>query len=91
MQCVDGKQYRGVLHAIDEKEIVLRVVSIVHDGAEEIKFARPEGRKSIPDAAWCMLEALEVKVGAADVGAYGAQDDAGGFGTDAAISRGKGG
>lgn len=42
-------------------------------------------------SSWMAVQAMEVKIGAADLGPVGVMDDAGGFGTDSAISRGRGG
>lgn len=88
---MDGAKYRGVLSKIDTKELVLRVASLVFDGLQEVKFAKPEDTKTVASSVWKMIEAVNVKIGAADLGPVGAMDDAGGFGTDSAISRGKGG
>lgn len=88
---MDGAKYRGVLSKIDTKELVLRVASLVFDGLQEVKFAKPEDTKTVASSVWKMIQATNVKIGAADLGPVGAMDDAGGFGTDAAISRGKGG
>lgn len=88
---MDGAKYRGILSKIDTKELVLRVASLVFDGLQEVKFAKPEDTKTVASSVWKMIEAVDVKIGAADLGPVGAMDDAGGFGTDAAISRGKGG
>jgi hypothetical protein len=51
----------------------------------------PEPKKIIPDGEWLEINAVDVRMGGSDVAAMGAGDDAGGFGTDAAISRGRGG
>ena len=88
---MDGSKYKGVLSRIDGREIVLRLAHLVFDGLNEVKFAKPEDTKVVASSVWKMIEATEVKIGAADLGPVGAMDDAGGFGTDAAISRGKGG
>jgi hypothetical protein len=88
---MDGAKYRGVLSKIDSKELVLRVASLVFDGLQEVKFAKPEDTKTVASSVWKMIQATNVKIGAADLGPVGAMDDAGGFGTDSAISRGKGG
>ena len=61
------------------------------DGLQEVKFAKPEDTKTVASSVWKMIQATNVKIGAADLGPVGAMDDAGGFGTDSAISRGKGG
>lgn len=87
----DGAKYKGVLSKINADGLMLRIASLVFDGLDEVKFAKPEECKMIADSGWSKLEAVDVKVGAADVGPIGAMDDAGGFGTDSAISRGKGG
>lgn len=90
-QTSDGAKYKGVLSKINADGLMLRIASLVFDGLDEVKFAKPEECKMIADSGWSKLEAVDVKVGAADVGPIGAMDDAGGFGTDSAISRGKGG
>eukprot|EP00890_Picochlorum_soloecismus_P000165 jgi/Picsp_1/1149/NSC_04630-R1_---NA--- len=87
----DGAKYKGVLSKINADGLMLRIASLVFDGLAEVKFAKPEECKMIADSGWSKLEAVDVKVGAADVGPIGSMDDAGGFGTDSAISRGKGG
>lgn len=91
MQMMDGSKYRGVLSTIDSKEVCLKIASLIFDGRREVKFAKPECVKSVSSSAWRMIEAVDVKIGGADLGPVGAMDDAGGFGTDAAISRGRGG
>lgn len=91
IQMMDGAKYKGVLSKIDTKEIVLRMACLVFDGLQEVKFAKPEGTKTVASSVWKMIQAMDVKIGAADLGPVGAMDDAGGFGTDAAISRGRGG
>lgn len=91
MQMMDGSKYRGVLSTIDSKELCLKIASLIFDGRQEVKFAKPEKIKSVSSSVWKMIEAVDVKIGGADLGPVGAMDDAGGFGTDAAISRGRGG
>lgn len=91
LQTSDGAKYKGVLSKINADGLMLRIASLVFDGLDEVKFAKPEECKIIADSGWSKLEAVDVKVGAADVGPIGTMDDAGGFGTDSAISRGKGG
>lgn len=84
--------YRGVLESCDDGELRLGVARLTYDGEAEVKFAKPEGQsKTIACGGWAMIRATEVKIGAADLGPVGAMDDAGGFGTDSAISRGRGG
>lgn len=66
---------------------------MIKNPAEERDWwlVRPEAEKIIRHSDWVEIAARDVRMGAADVGAVGAHDDAGGFGTDAAISRGRGG
>ena len=51
---------------------------------------RPQPLVTIAAADLVQISATDVRMGAADVGAAGGWDDAGGFGTDAAISRARG-
>ena len=88
----DGSVYRGVMESCVDGELRLGVARLTFDGEAEVKFAKPEGpTKVIAYGGWEMVTATEVKIGAADLGPVGAMDDAGGFGTDSAISRGRGG
>jgi len=88
----DGSVYRGVMESCVDGELRLGVARLTYDGEAEVKFAKPEGQtKVIAYGGWEMVTATEVKIGAADLGPVGAMDDAGGFGTDSAISRGRGG
>lgn len=48
-------------------------------------------RKELPLADMVQLSARNVKLGAEDLGGAAATDELAGFGTDAAISRGRGG
>lgn len=92
VQMRDGSVYRGVMESCVDGELRLGVARLMFDGQAEVKFARPEGQtKMIASGGWEMITATEVKIGAADLGPVGAMDDAGGFGTDSAISRGRGG
>lgn len=58
---------------------------------EAPRSTRPEPNKIIPNEEWYDISAVDVRMGGSDVAAMGAGDDAGGFGTDSAISRGRGG
>jgi len=58
---------------------------------EAPRSTRPEPKKVIPNGEWYDISAMDVRMGGSDVAAMGAADDAGGFGTDSAISRGRGG
>lgn len=58
--------------------------------AGEWQPLRPQPLVTIAAADLVQISATDVRMGAADVGAAGGWDDAGGFGTDAAISRARG-
>jgi LsmAD domain len=68
------------------------MAKLVRDSnGEAPRSTRPEPKKIIPDGEWYEINAVDVRMGGSDVAAMGAGDDAGGFGTDSAISRGRGG
>jgi hypothetical protein len=85
--------YEGVFSAIDSDGLTLRMGKVVANPAGDSNWVsgRPEVRVVIPHSEWVEVVCKDVRMGAADVGPVGLQDDAGGFGTDSAISRGRGG
>jgi len=90
-QVVGGQIFEGIFSSIDSKGIHLRMASLTHDSTGKLRATKPEPIKVIPTAEWLSIDATDVRMGSADVGPLRAGDDAGGFGTDAAISRGRGG
>jgi PAB1-binding protein PBP1 len=89
--------YEGIFHALrpagDDFDVLLRMARTVSagDNAGERPRERPQALLAIEGADLVQLTAADVRMGAADVGPQGsAFDDAGGFGTDAAISRARG-
>lgn len=88
--------YEGVFHALrpadGDFDVLLRMAKVVaglDDGDRQRE--RPQPLLAIEGAELVQLTATDVRMGASDVGAHGAAwDDAGGFGTDAAISRNRG-
>lgn len=93
-QVKSGVVYEGIFHTAELESgvnVVLKMAKVVKDPAqEEVPAAKPLASLVIYSADLVQVTALDVRMGAADVGPVGA-DDAGGFGTDAAISRGRGG
>jgi hypothetical protein len=97
LQCKSGIVYEGVFHTADleskDMSIVLKMAKVVKDPSiEEGTWvsAKPVPSLVIYSMDLVQVIATDVRMGAADVGLVGG-DDAGGFGTDAAISRGRGG
>ncbi|KAL4541833.1 hypothetical protein Ndes2437B_g06165 [Nannochloris sp. 'desiccata'] len=87
-----GATYSGVFSSLTNSSIILRMARLVRDSnGEAPRSTRPEPKKIIPDGEWYDISAVDVRMGGSDVAAMGAGDDAGGFGTDSAISRGRGG
>jgi hypothetical protein len=94
LEAPSGAAYEGVVASIADGAVTLRFARCVADPARpglEPRLERPEDTRVFAPADWARLDAAEARLGAADVGPAGAGDDAGGFGTDAAISRGRGG
>jgi hypothetical protein len=85
--------WEGVFSAADGAHLVLRMARVVANPAAGAGWAPgpPSDVELIPQYDWLEVVCKDVRMGAADVGAPGAADDAGGFGTDSAISRGRGG
>ena len=91
LQLNNGSTYEGVWHSIDSNKLVLRMARLVSTSAGKApRSTMPERTKEFPMGEWVSINAKDVRMGASDVGIQGASDDAGGFGTDAAISRGRG-
>ena len=96
-QTRSGVEYEGVFHTMStdggRPSIVLRMALVVRDPARpaDAPSARPEKEVVIAAEDLVQCIARDLRTGEADVGPLGAGDDAGGFGTDAAISRGRGG
>ena len=64
---------------------------LIRDSTGEApRSTRPVPEKSIATDDWVEINAIDVRLGGVDVGPVGVGDDAGGFGTDSAISRGRG-
>lgn len=92
MQLNDGSTYEGIWHSIDSNVLVLKMARLMSTSTGKApRSTMPEPRKEIPMGSWISINAKDVRMAPADVGPQGASDDAGGFGTDAAISRGRGG
>ena len=97
-QVKSGVVYEGIFHTADlEKDlsIMLKMAKVVKDPAVAegtwLAASKPVPSLVIYSADLVQVVAADVRMGAADVGPLGGTDDAGGFGTDAAISRGRGG
>ena len=91
MQLKDGSVYEGVFSSIDSDSVLLRMARLVRDSTGQApRSTLSEPTKAIAMNTWVEINAKDVRMGAGDVGPFGAGDDAGGFGTDAAISRGRG-
>lgn len=99
MQVKSGLVYEGIFHTADldskDVSIVLKMAKTVKDPSLEegawAPAAKPVPSLVIYSTDLVQVIATDVRMGAADVGPVGGADDAGGFGTDAAISRGRGG
>lgn len=95
-QVKSGVVYEGIFHTIDVQSgsIVLKMAKTLKDPAAEdgawAPAAKPVPSLVVYATDLVQVIAADVRMGAADVGPVGG-DDAGGFGTDAAISRGRGG
>lgn len=96
-QTTAGLVYEGVFHGIAPRadggvDIQLKMARLVADPSVPPQHLRPQlpaPTLTIPWDAFAALTAADVRMGESDVGAV-AWDDAGGFGTDAAISRSRG-
>ena len=92
MQLVNGEKYEGVFSSIDTDHLTLRVCKLVANIAgDPIRTARPVEMKTFETSEWTRIDAVDVRMSFADVGTLSPADDVGGFRTDAAISRGRGG
>lgn len=102
-QVKSGQVYEGIFHALlpdgPDFGVKLRMAkprrdAFADDGGAggEWEPVRPTPVLAIPASDLVSLTAVDVRLGAADVGggSGAAWDDAGGFGTDAAISRARG-
>ena len=91
--------YEGIFHSLHAAEggagvgVVLKMARPARGPAdgEDWMPQRPVPTMLISGAELAQLTAADVHLAARDVGPVSLQDDAGGFGTDSAISRGKGG
>lgn len=98
VQVNSGKVYEGIFHTADldskDASVVLKMARVIKDPAvsedDGLAPAKPVSSQVIHAADLVQVIAVDVRMGAADVGPLGG-DDAGGFGTDSAISRGRGG
>lgn len=102
MQVKSGATYEGIFHALrpagSDFDVLLRMAkplapasSAAAAGDQEWQPVRPTPLLAIEAAELVQITATDMRIGASDVGAAGsAWDDAGGFGTDAAISRSRG-
>ena len=100
LQVKSGAVYEGVFHALrpsgGDFDVQLRMAKPVARTAAAASGAewapvRPMPVLAIQGSELVQLTAVDVRMAAADVGAPGSTwDDAGGFGTDAAISRARG-
>lgn len=92
LQTTSGETYEGVFSSIDDKQLTIRVCKLVGNAkGDKVRTARPIEVKHFPAADWVRIDSVDVRMTAADVGTMNPNDDVGGFGTDAAISRGRGG
>lgn len=100
-QVKSGVVYEGIFHALrpagDDFDVLLRMAKPVEAKAapmaddSEWQPTRPTPLLAVEARDLVQITAVDVRMGASDVGAAGsAWDDAGGFGTDAAISRARG-
>lgn len=102
-QTKSGVVHEGIFHALhpagSDFDVLLRMAKPRRDawaddggdGDGEWQPVRPVPLLTIPGADLVQITAVDVRMGPADVGGGGAAwDDAGGFGTDAAISRSRG-
>ncbi|KAL4429610.1 hypothetical protein ABPG77_008659 [Micractinium sp. CCAP 211/92] len=101
VQVKSGVVYEGIFHALrpagDDFDVLLRMAKPVEAKAapmaddSEWQPTRPTPLLAVEARDLVQITAVDVRMGASDVGAAGsAWDDAGGFGTDAAISRARG-
>lgn len=100
-QVKSGVVYEGIFHALrpagGDFDVLLRMAKPVETKAAaaaddaEWQPTRPTALLAVEGRDLVQIMAVDVRMGASDVGAPGsAWDDAGGFGTDAAISRARG-
>lgn len=93
--------YEGIFHALrpagGDFDVLLRMAkplaakSSAAAAGEDWQPVRPTPLLAVEGRELVQITAVDVRMGAGDVGAAGsAWDDAGGFGTDAAISRARG-
>jgi hypothetical protein len=91
-QVTSGERYEGVFSSIDNTQLTLRVCKLVRsETGDTVRTAHPVPEKIFSTSEWVRIDATDVRMSAGDVGPLSAADDVGGFGTDAAISRGRGG
>ncbi len=94
LQLKDGKVFEGILSEMnfkgDQPGVTIKMVKLLSDPSQEsdLPLERPQPQMLIPAEEVAQITAHDVRMSAGDVGDW---DDAGGFGTDAAISRGRGG
>jgi hypothetical protein len=98
LQVKSGVVHEGIFHALrpagTDFDVLLRMARQLPpaDAGADWQPARPVPVLVVEGAELAQITAVDVRLGAADVGAGGGAswDDAGGFGTDSAISRSRG-
>lgn len=99
MQVKSGREYEGIFHSAGTDatslNVVLKMARLVADSkiSGPLPVTKPAPTLIVASADVVDMYALDVRMGATDVGprVSAEDDDAGGFGTDSAISRGRGG
>lgn len=95
---MSGEVYEGIFHALraagDDFDVLLRMARLVRDPKGMLDAdtrQRPVPVKVVEGKDLVQITAVDVRMAPGDLGSHGAAwDDAGGFGTDAAISRSRG-